>query len=326
MRAVILNTFLEKFPGEDELDNLQETKAVEKALKELGFKIEIVSFPLDINKTINSLKKIKPDFVFNLVESIEGNGSFIYFATAILDSLRIPYTGNKTDAMYITSNKVVTKEILQDHKIRVPKWLRLNEINSKPTLRKKKIIIKHVWEHASRGIDDDAIFFAEDEKKLKNALNKRKDLENYFAEEFIEGREFNISLIEDSEGVHVLSPAEMHFTNYPKHKDKVVNYKAKWDEKSFEYKNTVRSFDIPKKDKKLLISLKKISKRIWDIFNLNGYARVDFRIDKQGKPYVLEINTNPGIAPDSGFIAACEKEGMTYKQVISKLITEVCKK
>ena len=153
-------------------------------------------------------------------------------------------------------------------------------------------------------------------------MKRRKDSENYFAEEFIEGREFNISLIEDSRGVHILSPAEMHFVNYPKNKDKVVNYKAKWDKESFEYKNTRRSFDFNTQDKKILALLKKISRKVWDIFNLNGFARVDFRVDKKGNPYVLEINANPCITPGSGFFSACEKKGYSFAYATERIIED----
>jgi D-alanine-D-alanine ligase len=191
-------------------------------------------------------------------------------------------------------------------------------------LKKKRVIVKHVWEHASKNIDDDAIFYINDKPQLKKVLKKRKDSENYFVEEFVDGREFNISIIEHLGRIKVLTPAEMCFVNYPKNKIKVVNYDAKWKEDSFEYKNTIRTFDFSKKDKKLINSMENICKKVWKIFNLNGFARVDFRIDKKGLPYVLEINANPCISPDGGFIAACEKEGMNYKEVISKLIEEAC--
>jgi D-alanine-D-alanine ligase len=324
MKALILNNYLEKNPAKDEIDNLEETKAVERALKELKFEVFVVSFSFNLNKTINQIKKIKPDFVFNLVESVEGDGSLIYFATAILDYLKIPYTGNHTDAMYTTSNKIITKEILKNNKIKTPDWSRLNEAKSKNYLKKKRVIVKHVWEHASKNLDDDAIFYMKDNSKLEKALKKRKDSENYFVEEFIDGREFNISVIEESGKIKVLTPAEMCFVNYPKNKIKVVNYDAKWKEDSFEYKNTIRSFDFSKKDKKLIKSMEKICKKVWKIFNLNGFARVDFRVNKQGHPYVLEINANPCISPDGGFIAACKREGMNYKEIISKLIEEAC--
>lgn len=327
MRAVILNNYLGKSPTKDELDNLEQTKAVEKALKELKFEVSILPFSFDIKKTINTLKRIKPDFIFNLVESIEGNDSLAHFAPSILDLLKIPYTGCHTEAMYLSDSKITTKKILQMNEIKTPKWVLLSELRDKRKIfGKKKILIKHLWEHSSEDIDDSSVFSAENKIKLNEALKKRKNWESYFAEEYIDGREFNISIIEDSNGGHVLPPAEMTFMNYPKGKLKIVGYKAKWDEDSFECKNTVRNFEFPKKDKKLLASLKKISKKVWDIFKLNGCARVDFRIDKKGTPYVLEVNTNPCIVPGMGFATACEKEGMSYNKMISKLIEGACKK
>jgi D-alanine-D-alanine ligase len=327
MKAVILNNYLGKSPTEDELDNIEETKAVEKALKVLKFEVHIVPFSFDIKKTINSLKKINPDFVFNLVESIEGNDSLSHFAPAILDVLKIPYTGCHTEAMYLSANKITTKKILQNNGIKTPKWTLLSELNDKRKIfGKKDIIIKHLWEHSSEDIDDSSVFSAGNRKKLNEALKKRKNFGSYFAEEYIDGREFNISVIENSNDGHVLSPAEMTFVNYPKGKLKIVSYNAKWDENSFEGKNTVRNFDFPKKDKKLLDSLKKISKKVWDIFNLNGYARIDFRVDKKGVPYVLEINTNPCISYDGGFVAACDEDGMSYTKIISRLVKGAYKK
>jgi D-alanine-D-alanine ligase len=327
MRVVILNNYLKKNPTKDELDNVDETKSVEKALKELGYQVDIISFSFDIEKNMNAIKKFNPDFVFNLVEGIEGNDSLAHFAPAVLDSLRIPYTGCPTEAMYLSSSKITTKKIFQSNKIKTPKWAPLNELSKKNIFGKKEIIIKHLWEHSSEDIDDSSVFSAANKEKLNKALKKRGNhLGSYFAEEYIDGREFNISVIEESAGGHVLSPAEMTFVNYPKEKVKIVNYKAKWKEDSFEYSHTVRKFDFEKKDKKLIFLLKKITKEVWDIFGLKGYARVDFRVDKKGIPYVLEVNTNPCISPDSGFIAACKIEGINYKEAISKIINGVRKK
>jgi D-alanine-D-alanine ligase len=326
MKITILNNHLGRSPSKDELDNLQETQSVERALRSLKFNVDIIPFSFNIQKAMDSLRKSNPDVVFNLVESIEGNDSLAYFAPAILESLKIPYTGCPAEAIYNTTSKVNTKKIFQMNDIPTPRWATLNELTSAShQLRKRQIIVKHLWEHASEDIDESSVFLAGDEAKLRETMRKRKNLESYFAEEFIDGREFNISLLEEGAKVRTLPPAEMTFLNYPKGKAKIIDYKAKWEEDSFEYKNTVRTFDFKEKDKELMTLLKKISKKTWDVFGLKGYARVDFRVDKQGRPYVLEINTNPCISPDSGFIAACAKEGMDYKEAIYKIIKGVTK-
>ncbi len=91
----------------------------------------------------------------------------------------------------------------------------------------------------------------------------------------------------------VLPPAEIRFINYDNGKPKVLGYKAKWMPDSFEYINTTRHFDFSPNDTDLIAQLESIATHCWSLFDLTGYARVDFRVDSKGVPYVLEINANP---------------------------------
>ena len=125
-----------------------------------------------------------------------------------------------------------------------------------------------------------------------------------FAEAYIDGREFNLSLLASKAGPQVLPPAEIRFEDYPEGKTRIVGYRAKWHESSFEYLHTVRSFEFPPEDDELLSRLKDLAVRCWSLFDLRGYARVDFRVDRDGRPWVLEVNVNPCLSPDAGFFAA----------------------
>ena len=98
-----------------------------------------------------------------------------------------------------------------------------------------------------------------------------------------------------------------------------MSSRAKWDDNSWQSKQTVRTFDIADSDKPLLSELEMVTKQCCDVFDLGGYARVDFRVE-DGKPYVLEINLNPGISPDAGFIAAVQQAGMTWPQALERII------
>ena len=102
----------------------------------------------------------------------------------------------------------------------------------------------------------------------------------------------------------------------------MVGYKAKWESESFEYNNTPREFDFPEEDYSLIAGLKKIALDCWKVFSLKGYARVDFRVDKSGNPWVLEVNANPCLSPDAGFAAALEKSGISFKSAIEKIIRD----
>jgi D-alanine-D-alanine ligase len=141
-----------------------------------------------------------------------------------------------------------------------------------------------------------------------------------FAEVFIEGREFNLSLLDGPDGPQVLPPAEIIFEGYEDGKPRIVGYRAKWDDTSYEYHHTPRCFDFPPEDRALLEELKQTALRCWQVFGLKGYVRVDLRVDSSGRPWILEINTNPCLSPDAGYPAAAARAGYSLADVINQLI------
>lgn len=326
MRIAVLYGNLSENVSKDEQDGLVQVESVSKSLSELNHEPVPVSFSLDVKETLDKINRINPALVFNLVESINGQGRLIHLAPTILDAMNIAYTGAGSDAIYTTSNKILAKQMLRGAKIPTPSFV-TQEISR---LRKPPLcnpgIIKSVWEHGSVGIGYDSVVFPETHDQLLQEMERLKSRlgGECFAEAFIEGREFNLSLIaKNGNGIpQVLPPAEIKFENYPHDKHKIVDYKAKWESESFEYNNTIRSFDFTDKDVPVLEKMKKIARECWNLFNLKGYARVDFRVDEDGNPWVLEINSNPCIAPDSGFIAAAEKAGLTLNHVVERIIHE----
>jgi D-alanine-D-alanine ligase len=224
--------------------------------------------------------------------------------------------------MFLTSNKLAAKKLLREGGIPTPDWYTLEDVLPDHRSHRGLFIIKSVWEHASIGLGDDSIIGAMDARELQVELEKRKEQlgGEAFAEWYIDGREFNLSLLERKEGVSVLPPAEILFRDFPADKPRIVGYRAKWDEGAHEYHNTPRSFDFPAEDKGLLERLKTLSRSCWDLFGLRGYARVDFRVDRKGVPWILEINANPCLTPDSGFVAAVEESGLDYTGLIAEIV------
>jgi D-alanine-D-alanine ligase len=322
-KALIYHTNINpKTATPDDLDVLNQAKFVSKALSSLGY--EPVLMPLSLNFsdeiTYNSkgiekeIARIKPAFIFNLVEAVNGKESLSYLAPKVFEDLKVYYTGCTKNAFKITADKILAKNKLIQEGIKTPYFLTLEDLSKKDLLG-KKFIVKSYMDHASKGLGT-ALYSTKD--SINKALkSKGKD---FFAEEYIDGREFNISVIGPSKKGTVLPVAELVFKDWEKGKPKVVGYSAKWDLNSKEYSSTVRSFDLKKEDEKLVKDLKSICKHCWDSFDLRGYARVDFRVSNSGEPYVLEINTNPCISPDAGFIAAAEKAGMTHKDIIGKIV------
>jgi len=317
-RVIILHNKVTRGAAADEADVLRQASHIARALKKIGYEPCKVSFSLKTDAVVRRIRKIDPWVVFNIVESVENRGELIYLAPAILSFLKIPYAGAHVDAMYATSNKILAKKELQLLKIKTAGWYRTDETDGLQA--GKKYIVKPIWEDGSLGIEEDSIFSGGDKKRV--AAISKLDPRINFIEEFIDGREFNISVLGGKAGPSVMPPAEIIFQDYPRDKPRIVGYKAKWEEASFEYQNTPRTFKFPAKDAPMLKELQRISLKCWKGFGLRGYARVDFRVDQAGVPYVLEINANPCIAPESGYVAAIKKGGLTFPQAVRRILED----
>ena len=324
MKAVILHDRIPPDANFDHQDVLYQSKAIADLLKELGFDPIEISVSLNLEELLAALTAINPSLVFNLVESVEGQGRLIHLIPSILDYLKLPYTGSKTEPLFLTSNKIMAKKLLIKAGILTSPALSLGELKYNKKVEVNGLfIIKSVWEHASQGIDENSVISAKNKDHLIKALQSKEDQlgGECIAEHYIEGREFNLSLLASPKGPEVLPPGEIIFEDYPQEKLKIVCYRAKWVEGSFEYLHTPRTFEFSSlQDYALLRRLKKIAIKCWNLFELHGYARVDFRVDKLNNPFVLEVNANPCISPDSGFVAAASQAGIDMKRVIERII------
>ena len=178
--------------------------------------------------------------------------------------------------------------------------------------------MKSVWEHASFGMDDGCVVNGSDAAHVRIGECVARYGGEWFAEQFIEGREFNISVLEEAGQPLILPIAEIGFSDFPPGKPKIVGYAAKWDEQAPEYLATPRSF--PELDNRLSDALAWVVHKCWKSFGLNGYARVDIRVDNKGIPWVLEVNANPCLSRDAGFAVAAQMAGIGYERLIDKIL------
>ena len=327
MKVAVLHGKIMAGAAQDEQDVLVQVACVSQALAQLGYEPVPVALSLNMTEAADNLLAVKPAFVFNLVEAIEGRGNLIPCAPLLLDALQLPYTGAQTEAMFLSSGKITAKNIMRMAGIATPDCLSVDG-PWPAALKMTRYIIKSEWEHASLGLDESAVFYPSDIEQLRSKiLALRERLGGAcFAEAFIDGRELNIALLARAAGVEVLPPAEIIFADYPPDKVRMLCYDAKWTPDSFEYEHTRRTFDFPPQDEPLLRQLSAISTHCWEVFKLRGYARVDFRIDKAGQPWVLEINANPCLSPDGGFVAAAARGGLDYNGLIGRIIHDIPQK
>lgn len=320
---VIIHNPVDEHSSADERDVLVQADSVAESLLDLGYQVEILPFTLGSMTFIDRIKSLKPECVFNLVESVEGDARLIHVAPAYCDHLGVAFTGAKAESMLLTSNKVLSKKWMQCSSIPTSQWFASGSDCAKSLAFPDNYIIKGIWEEASVGLDDNSIVTVKDQDDLARKVYERSRELGIpcFAESFIDGREFNLSLLAKNNGVDVLPPAEIIF-DLPPGKRKIVDYRAKWDVDSGEYQGTRRSFDFLNRDNTLIERLKTISVQCWHCFELHGYARVDFRLDAAGRAWVLEINANPCIAPDSGFVAAAQRTGLTHTMLVERIVND----
>lgn len=313
--ALVIHEAIAAGARPDENDTLDQVRHVSAALQASGWTVSVLAADLDLATVQREILRQNPTLVFNLVESLGGDGRLIHFVPTLLQSCRIPFTGSAADAIYVSSQKRLAKQLMRANGIATPADFGPGDAYFGENT---SWIVKSVWEHASLGLDDGCVVNSLPAARKRFRACKAQHGGEWFAEEFIDGREFNLSLVEVNGRPELLPVAEMTFVDYPTGKPRIVGYAAKWDQAAPEYTATQRVFGkLPAAE---LDVLRNVALQCWTVFGLKGYARVDIRMDRKGKPWVLEINTNPCLTPDSGFVAAVTNSGRSYKQVID-LIT-----
>lgn len=329
MHIVVAHNELAADCAPDAQDVLMQVEAVSNSLNRMGHRVEHLACNLNLAQASRWIQQASPDLVFNLVESLADTGRLIHFFPGLIDALGLPYTGASAEALFLTSNKLLAKQRLHDAGMPTPAWMwlgggRLQQCDgvSDDGVGTEAWIVKSIWEHASLGIDDHSLIAWQGPQAMAAVLAARgPELGGTcFAETFVEGREFNISILDGPDGPRVLPPAEILFADFETGKPHIVDYRAKWDSASFEYHHTPRCFEFVEQDRCLLDNLTRLTLACWRLFDLRGYGRVDFRVDPSGRPWILEVNANPCLSPDAGFAAAVEQAGLTYGAALHSII------
>lgn len=347
MKVLVLHNAVDAAADEAERDVLVQVAAVSEALTELGHQVQFQALDLNLETLAKHLQRQPVDLVFNLVESLAGTDRLQVLPALLLDAMGTAYTGSSPGALLLTGDKPQAKRLLRSRKLPTPDWI--EEVPPRPlrkraagcagpgrkakspqsaaAARPRRFLVKACWEHASLQLEEETALLVEDDvAAIRRQLEARRQQTGrpWFAEQYIEGREFNLSLLGGGRGPEVLPIAEIDFSAFPPGRLPIVGYRAKWDADSFEYHATPRRFEFPAGDRPLLRRLKKLALTCWQLFGLRGYARVDFRVDAEGEPWILEINANPSLAPDAGFAAAASQAGLAYHDLIGRIVAAAC--
>ncbi|MDH4121598.1 MAG: D-alanine--D-alanine ligase [Deltaproteobacteria bacterium] len=317
MRLTLLHQHIPPHAPPDEQDTLTQARWLAGLLEAQGHRTRLLAVDLDLGALERELKADPPDVVVNLVESLGGSGRLCHLPPAVVERLGLPMTGCSSEALHITAHKPRAKGLLVRGGLPTPPWF------SHPggeTSWAGPWLVKPAAEDASMGIGPDSVTADLTQAQALLARQTQQQGGEWFAEAYIDGREFNLSVLEGPQGPQVLPPAEILFTDWPAGRPRIVDYQAKWEPDSHAFHHTPRRFSREDAEAPLGARLEALALSCWDLFGLGGYARVDLRVDAQGHPWVLEINANPCLSEDAGFMAAALEGGFTPAQVMAQLI------
>ncbi|NWG09759.1 MAG: ATP-grasp domain-containing protein [Nitrososphaerales archaeon] len=300
-----------------EREVIDEAKAVEEALSKMQIAHLTVVVGESIRDWLEELFEYKPDVVFNLCEAVRGESRLEMNVPCVLELMRIPYTGSPPLTLGICQNKALTKDMLLLNGIFTPKYYVITEALG--TIGKPMpfpVIVKPLREDGSLGINSNSV--ARNQFELTTLA--QNVISTYhqpaIVEQYVDGRELNVAILGDSPP-QPLPISEIVFSGSDEFE--IVSYEAKWVKDSEAYRSTIpvcpAHLDSDIASKVLDTALK-----AYKILGCRDYARIDIRLRKN-TPYVLEVNPNPDITPDSGFIRSLNAAGIKYVDFIKKLLS-----
>jgi len=274
----------------------------------------------DLGGIRQAVDEFKPDIAFNLLEAFHEVGTFDQNVVSYLELLRLPYSGCNPRGMLLARDKALSKKLLQYHRVPAPEFFTVRR-GRKPRFPKRlafPLIVKSLTQEASIGISQASV--VEDETKLRTRVQFIHDSigTDAIVEQYIEGRELYCGLIGDDR-VQVLPVWEMTFAKMPEDQHRIATERVKWSAK-YQAKTGIATGEAKDLPPGAAERIQHVSRRVFKVLELSGYARVDLRLDADGKVYVLEANPNPQIARMEDFAQSAEKAGLPYPALLQRIL------
>jgi D-alanine-D-alanine ligase len=297
----------------------EEYEAIANALRSEDYSVSVLNINEDIQVLIDLLQKKPPDVVFNLIEFYRDDPELEHLIAGLFALYGVRYTGARPFTLALCQRKGMTKQILLANNVPTPRYKLLTE----PRLPGRHglhypLIVKPAREDASSGVEKGSVVYNYEE------LNERvkKSFEEYnppiLIEEFIEGRELHVSVL-GNDPPTVLPIIEFDFSDLPTDHPSIISYDAKWNplEESFHRVHAICPAKLTKRVEK------KVKKAVLDAYKITGctdYARLDLRLTKDNKVYVLEVNPNPDLTEGVSFMESAEQIGLSFGETLAKIV------
>ncbi len=297
---------------------LEEVEAVAAVLQDLGYIVKRVPLAFSLEQARQRLAGLEAELVFNLFEGFFGCPESEADIAELLSQMGMVFTGSDSKTLRLAVDKAQTSHLLKAHGILTPAFYLLNGHGMNGFHLNFPCIIKPLAEDASHGLSERSVVY--DHASLAETIEifERAYPGQGMVEEFIEGREFNVTIMGDGGKYEALAISEIEY-NLPSGYPALLTFAAKWHPDSLYYKGTRVS--CPAEVSGSLRSL--IEETAIETYELTGcrdYARVDMRFSADGKLYVIDVNPNPDISPGAGAARQAAAAGLSYTQFIGRIL------
>src|SRR5437764_3027248 len=292
------------------------------ALGALGHAAEHLAIFDDVDLLRQKLETFAPDVLFNLVEQFKNNPGFDQNIVSFFEMQGLPFTGCGSTGLTLCKHKGISKKILHYHHIHVPNFVVVprGQRIGRPKQLKLPVLVKPVKEEASYGISQASFVETEEQFRERVAFIHEKHDADVIAEEYIAGRELYVGLMGNLR-LTVFPIRELVFGEVPPNEPKIATYRAKWDEEYRKRWGLQNQFP-EGLEPALVARIEETCKRIYRLLTIEGYARIDLRLTAANEIYFIEANPNPILAADEDFALAAGKAGLTYPQLIDRIIRQ----
>ena len=293
---------------------------VTSTLVDMGHDLHVLGLKDDLGLIRQAVDQFKPHIAFNLMEAFHEVGAFDMNVVSYLELLRLPYTGCNPRGMVLSRDKALSKKLMAYHRIPVPEFsvFRRGLAIKRPRRLKFPVIVKSLTQEASIGISQASV--VEDDTKLLERVQFVHDsvATDAIAERFIEGRELYVGVI-GNERLQVFPVWEMEFSKMPEGVHRIATDRVKWSVK-YQNKHGIKTSEAKKLPDGMAEAIKRLAKRVYRTLEMSGYARMDIRMDGNGKTHVLEANANPQLAFGEDFAESAERAGIPYADLLQRIL------
>ncbi|MBN8956151.1 MAG: ATP-grasp domain-containing protein [Rhizobiales bacterium] len=293
---------------------------VVRALRSRKHEVQVLGLEDTLRPIREAIDSFKPSVVFNLLEEFHGETAYDQNVASYLQLLRIPYTGCSPRGLMLSRGKDLSKKLLAYHRIPVPAFavFPIGRKVRRPGRLSFPLIVKSLSEDASRGIAQASVVHSDDKLAERVAFIHERVGTAAIAEQFIEGREFYVGVI-GNERLRALPIWELEFGDLGEGQNRIATEKVKFDVDYQERRGILQGYaeDLPPE---LYARIQRTAKRICKTLEIDGYARVDFRLSADGVPYFLEANPNPDIARYEVFADSAALDGLKYPALLDRIM------